>query len=465
MPGMKILLWHGWLLTGSGSNVYNANVARSWRAAGHDVLLVCQDGAAHRLPFVDAAGDMPAGSASFELAPTAAEPAAGSCVVVRPDIGRLLPVFVYDAYEGFDVKRFVDLAEEELGTYLERNVRAQVSLIETWEPEAIITGHEVMGPEIARRACEQTGTRYLAKLHGSGLEYAVKLQTRYRDLAASGLGRARVVVGGSEYMVRAAGTAVPGEWQQRARVVNPGCDVRLFKPVERRPSVPTVGFVGKLIASKGVHDLLAALGLTNSALRSVIVGYGGFENELHALAAALRTGDLGSARAIAERDEGSLLEQLSSFLEEPPPGFFERMSEIEVVFTGRLEHGPLSRALPTFDVLVVPSIVPEAFGMVAAEAAACGVLPIVPDHSGIAEAGAAVEEAIGAPGLLTFDSADPIRGIAEAIDRVLALSFSERAEMGRAAVALARERWSWERVSTRLLDLARMNGTSHHDRL
>ncbi|MGI8775033.1 MAG: glycosyltransferase [Actinomycetota bacterium] len=462
---MKILVWHGWLLTGSGSNVYNANIARCWRTAGHDVLLVCQDGDAHLLPFVDGVGAMTAGNSSFELTPTGAEPVAGSCVVVRPDIGRLLPVFVYDAYRGFEVKRFVDLTGEELDGYVEHNVRALAALIETWGPDAIITGHEVMGPEIARRACEQAGTRYLAKLHGSGLEYAVKLQGRYRELAASGLNGANVVVGGSEYMVQAAGAVIPGEWQQCARVVNPGCDVELFKPVDRRSSALTVAYVGKLIASKGVHDLLAALGLTTRALRSVVVGYGGFENELHILAAALQKGDLDSARAIAERGEGLPLKHLSDFLRDPPPGFFERMSRVEVEFTGRLEHGPLSLLLPTFDVLVVPSVLPEAFGMVAAEAAACGVLPIVPDHSGIAEAGAAVEQAIGAPGLLTFDSNDPIRGIADAIDRVLTIPVSQRAEMGRAAADLAHERWSWERVSTRLLGLATMDGADDDDRL
>ena len=37
------------------------------------------------------------------------------------------------------------------------------------------------------------------------------------------------------------------------------------------------------------------------------------------------------------------------------------------------------------DAAVVPSIFPEAFGMVAAEAAAAGCPPIVADHSGLAE--------------------------------------------------------------------------------
>jgi glycosyltransferase involved in cell wall biosynthesis len=103
-------------------------------------------------------------------------------------------------------------------------------------------------------------------------------------------------------------------------------------------------------------------------------------------------------------------------------------------------------------------VVPEAFGMVAAEAAACGVLPVVPDHSGIAEAGAAIEERIGMPGFLTFDSHDPVNGIAAAVDRVLSLEPSARAELGRRAAELARERWAWSEVAGRLLSLATGDG-------
>lgn len=452
---VRILLWHGYLLTGSGSNVYTASLARCWREAGHDVLVLCQERNAAATTFVDRAGDFDEDNMSFALADTSARPAPGSCSVVRPDIEGLLPVFVYDDYEGFEVKLFTDLSEPELDMYTSRNVDAMVTAIDRFEPDVIITGHEVMGPEIARRACERTGTRYIAKLHGSGLEYAVKKQERYRTLAASGLGSAAVVVGGSDYMVRAAAAVVPG-WVERAAVVNPGCDVDLFKPrpPESRSSAHVV-YVGKLIASKGVDLLLAALGLTKPrALQTTIVGYGGFEAGLRDLGAALTAGDLDRARAVAAAGEHGPLEHLQRFLANPPVGWIDRVAEISIRFTGRLEHGPLAELLPDADVLVVPSVVPEAFGMVAAEAAACGVLPVAPDHSGIGEAARAIEDAIAAPGLLTYPSADPIPGIAGAIDRVLDLTPEDRRAKGEVAVALARRRWAWERVAERLLTLA-----------
>jgi glycosyltransferase involved in cell wall biosynthesis len=106
------------------------------------------------------------------------------------------------------------------------------------------------------------------------------------------------------------------------------------------------------------------------------------------------------------------------------------------------------------DVLLVPSVLAEAFGMVAAEAAACGVLPVVPRHSGISEVGTALEEAIGRPGLLTFDPSDPVTGIVAAIEGLHRLPEVERREIGEKIAAVVRSRWSWETVAGRLLELA-----------
>lgn len=457
---MRILLWHGWLLTGTGSNLYTSNLARVWRAQGHDVLLMCQERDVRGLGYVDEDGDFHSDNRSWTLAGSArgvggpASPdGSGRCRIVRPCIGGLLPVFVLDEYEGFTVRRFVDLTDGELGAYTQANVAALTHALDAFAPDAIVTGHEVMGPYIALQACGREH-RYLAKLHGSGLEYAVKLQERYRDYAARGLKGAAVVAGGSRYMVDEAAREIPG-WHKRAVVVNPGCDVGMFGPVPRDPAAPpTIGYVGKLIASKGVHNLFAALGLLQSErLRVVVVGYGGFESGLARLWEALRAGDTGTALDIARRGEGSPLADLVAWLEggSLTAPVVERLRRIDLTFAGRLGHGPLAPLLPTFDLLVVPSVVPEAFGMVAAEAAAAGVLPVVPQHSGIGEAGATLEEELGRPGLLRFDPTDPIAGIAVAMQRVLALPAPARQELEAAAAATARRLWSWEHVASALL--------------
>ena len=452
---MKVLLWHGYLLTGSGSNLYTANLARVWRNAGHDVILMCQEREVDAFSFLDAVGDLAPDNRSFDLDDTGNGGGSGSCRLLRPAIGRTLPVYVFDEYPGFEAKTYVDLTQEELSAYTEANVAAMKTVIEAEQPDAIVTGHEVMGPYIALKACENSSQDYLAKLHGSALEYAVKKQQRYVRFAHDGLCGAKVVAGGSNYMVREALSIVAG-WGERSEVVNPGCDIDLFKPAEKSNELPTIGYVGKWIAAKGVHNFLVALGrVTTAPMKAVVVGYGGYEVQLRSLWGALTQGDADTVRALASDPEHPL-PHLQDWIDSDglDDDFRSTIADVDCEWAGRLDHGPLSRVLPTFDALVVPSVVPEAFGMVAAEAAACGVLPIVPRHSGIGEVGATLEDELAQPGLLTFDPEDPVTGIGAAIDRVLSLDPQEKRELEMKASDFARRVWSWEHVGERLLELA-----------
>ena len=51
---MRILLWHGYLLGGTGSNVYTRALAREWSLAGHDVTVLCQEPHPERYDLADA---------------------------------------------------------------------------------------------------------------------------------------------------------------------------------------------------------------------------------------------------------------------------------------------------------------------------------------------------------------------------------------------------------------------------
>jgi Glycosyl transferase 4-like domain len=75
---VRILLWHGYLLGGTGSNVYTRQLAREWSRAGHDVVVFSQEPHPER----------------HDL---------GGAVTVRPDVGGLLPTFVLDRYAGYEV--------------------------------------------------------------------------------------------------------------------------------------------------------------------------------------------------------------------------------------------------------------------------------------------------------------------------------------------------------------------------
>jgi glycosyltransferase involved in cell wall biosynthesis len=92
------------------------------------------------------------------------------------------------------------------------------------------------------------------------------------------------------------------------------------------------------------------------------------------------------------------LKNLRAFLASAPEEWLEAApsAAARIHFTGRIEHDDLPALLPVCDALVMPSTFPEAFGMVAVEAAACGVLPLSAAHSGMAEVTAALGPALPA---------------------------------------------------------------------
>ena len=164
---MRILIFHGYLLGGTGSNVYNARLAAALVRAGHEVHLLCQERDPFEQDWVDAAGHWDGGALALE---TRREPVRGA--VYRPDIGGLLPVYVADRYDGIEAKPFDDLTDAELDRYLERNVAAVREVAERVRPDVALANHLVMGPAVLARALE--GVPYAVKVHGSALEYTVK---------------------------------------------------------------------------------------------------------------------------------------------------------------------------------------------------------------------------------------------------------------------------------------------------
>jgi len=139
-------------------------------------------------------------------------------------------------------------------------------------------------------------------------------------------------------------------------------------------------------------------------------------------------------------------------------GFGPARAELEaaagdrVLFTGPLEHRHLRHLWAFADVSVTPSIFPEAFGMVAAEAAACGSPPLVARHSGLAEIAAGIEAEYPPEHrlLASFRPGDAM-DLAAKLKALLALSPDERRRLGEAARRAVVRHWSWERVAALLL--------------
>jgi glycosyltransferase involved in cell wall biosynthesis len=406
---MKILLWHGYLLGGTGSNVYTRSLARAWSRLGHEVIVFSQD-------------------------PRPKEHDLGGATVVRPELAGPLPVFVLDRYEDLEPRYLQDLTRAEREDFVARNA---ASVREHLPADFLLVNHVLLGAPVGAAV----GMPFTVKAHGSELEFSMRGNEELCKWARDALGAADEVLAGSEH-IRNVLAEVVG-WTERVRVVPPGVDVDEFRPEGReealdallaeagrdsRPSSErdpdagnaarlasllagerkTVVYVGKLSEEKGVDLLLEALGEVDA--RTVVVGFGPARLEL------------------------------------------ERRAGEDVLFTGALEHRHLRHLWPLADVSVTPSVFPEAFGMVAAEAAACGSPPLVARHSGLAEVAEGLEAAYppGYRHLASFvpgDAAD----LALKLRAILALPHPEWSLLSQAARATAVERWSWETIAALIL--------------
>ena len=439
---MRVLIFHSYLLRGTGSNVYNASLAQALARVGHEVHLLCQDRRAEELPWVGGEGP-------------------GTVSVTVPDIGGLLPVYVADRYEGFEVKTFPDLSDEELERYVAANVAAVRDLVaRVGEPDAALANHLIMGPVILARA----GLEFAIKVHGSDLSYAVRPHPdRFVPFAREGTDAASGLLVGSRYTAEDLWETVdePG-LPERTRLGPPGVNTQEFRPSSEAESLPKVAeladriseeppdesfgrdgpaaasalrawvqgsprvlFVGKLLTNKGVDLLVAAW----PAVR-----------RLHPDATLLLAG-FGDLRSALESQIGELEASVAD----------------SISISGRLEHAEVAEVMPAAHTLVMPSIFPEAFGMVAAEAAASGVPPVSADHSGMREVSRALAEVVPEhAALLSFEVGDDApEAIAERINGWLALSEAERKRVGEALAARVHELWSWERVAEGVIAASR----------
>jgi glycosyltransferase involved in cell wall biosynthesis len=411
---VRVLLWHGYLLGGTGSNVYARALAREWSRAGHEVVVVCQERAPEQ----------------YDL---------GGARVVVPELpGGLLPVFVIDRYAGLRPKLLQDFTPDERRAYVDANAGA---LRELLPADVVFTNHVLMGGPVGAAA----GAPFRVKAHGSELEYSMRGRPELCAWGAETLAQADATYVGSAHIRRVLEEVVGHV--ERVHEVPPGVDVDEFAPEgrdaafaallgetrldppnagnadERLPDegntarleaflagdAPTVVYFGKLIEQKGVQVLLEAM--RNVDARLVVVGFGPYRQALEAAA---------------------------------PP---------QTLFTGPLEHRHLRHLLPLADVTVVPSIFPEAFGMVAAEAAAAGSPPLVARHSGLAEVAAGIEREYPERlrHLVSFETGDA-RDLAAKLDELLALPAADRAALRAAARRAVVERWSWRSVAERLLE-------------
>jgi len=539
-----ICILHGYLLEGSGSNLWTRSIVESLCREGHNVHLMAQENHPERYPFITEArryrGDEPA-----ETFYRAGAEHPGCCVLHKPVLGDTLPVYVWDKYEEFpNVVPMVDLDDEAVEAYVDRNVRALRRIVAENGITAIHANHAVLMSVVAQRVSEETGVPFAVMPHGSALEFAVKRDERFHRLALGAFTSARRVFAiGGEMRDRVRGIlgAVP-DLESKFSELHLGVDTSQFEPIARseRPGNvarlaealagmkrgrvpaqetemlgrlrgdmtvdelravfadaqryegktpdeglearlnavdwardPTLLFVGRLISSKGIQSVIAALPLIlekRPDLRLIVVGHGPLREVLEALLWALREGERGLVDLIVAHgrvlegspegeSEGEELTQVALYLQQ-----LRERGELDayyaaarkhlrpdtVLFTGYLTHRELHHLFPCCDAAVFPSVVKEAGPLVFLEALASGAFPLGTYFAGMKASIDSVAQALPAEDAEAMKlNAAPERTVADIVRHVpLALEMGERHKD--ALYRVARDHYDWRSVARKL---------------
>jgi glycosyltransferase involved in cell wall biosynthesis len=246
-----------------------------------------------------------------------------------------------------------------------------------------------------------------------------------------------LIIGCSEYITEKIRCRFP-EFAQRCQTVFNGADVTV--PVKendhnmpRKNDAEQLLFVGRVSPEKGVHVLLDALQIVATRIPQTqlkIVGQPGASPQF-----TTAVSDDPKDSNLWPFYRGNYLLHLRSKLS---PSLASHVS-----FAGSIPHDQLIHIYRDSDILILPSVIEEPFGMPIIEAMAAG-LPVVATRSG------GIPEIVldGETGLLV--ERDNSSALAQAILRLL-LDEDSRKSMGKAAHERAVELFSWEKTVENLL--------------
>ena len=230
-----ICLLHGWLLEGSGSNLWTRSIITALCRSGETVQLVCQENHPDRYEAIAEAYRHRL-SGEIEQTLVRESPYIGKCILHQPEIGETLPVFVWDHYEEYQrVVPMIELPDDEIELYIERNVRVVQQIVESHPISAIHANHAALMAVVAQRVSKATGVPYAVMPHGSDIEYAVKKDARFKRYASSAMRDAkRIFVIGREMRDRVITVFNEvSEIEKKFTELHLGVDTAQFEPADR----------------------------------------------------------------------------------------------------------------------------------------------------------------------------------------------------------------------------------------
>jgi glycosyltransferase involved in cell wall biosynthesis len=231
-----ICILHGYLLEGSGSNLWTRSVIQALCRQGETIHLLCQENHPEIYDFISTVIYYHA-DGTAETIIEREVPYPGCCIMHKPYIGEILPVYVWDKYEEYsDVQPMAGLSDEVIEAYLKYNIHVMEQVVDEYNIKLLHANHAVLMSVVARRVSEKFSIPYAIMPHGSAIEYAVKKDKRFYNLAHDAFTDAVCIFVIGKELRRRVKELFPDieGLEEKLSELHLGVDTSLFRPISRK---------------------------------------------------------------------------------------------------------------------------------------------------------------------------------------------------------------------------------------
>lgn len=251
---MKIGLYHGFNLTGSGSNEFTRYLAKTFMDQGHSVHIICREYHPDKIEYVGQLWQWKRDGSCVESVVN--RQYEDTCALHQIPYGDFYPVYISGKKSSETFKEFVDLTNEELEIFKVLNHTLLMEIFSRIEIDILHTNHLVMQPSLAIAPCKAHNIPFIIYPHGSAIEYTVKKDPRFQLEAREAINACQgLIIGNREVRDRICNLFpdLKGMVLDKTQIVGVGVDTELFTPVSRERRSESIDCLLKLESVKNTQ--------------------------------------------------------------------------------------------------------------------------------------------------------------------------------------------------------------------
>jgi len=248
---VKIGVFHGFNLTGSGSNEFTRYLAKTFLDQGHSVHIICREYHPEKIDYVGQFWQWKRdGGCATSIINSKYE---HTCTLHQIPYGDFYPVYISGKKSSETFREFVDLTDKELDEFKSLNHTLLMQIFSKIDVDILHANHLVMQPSLAIAPCKAHNIPFIIYPHGSAIEYTVKKDPRYQAEAREAIIACRgLIIGNHEVRDRIC-RLFPDLKETilaKTEIVGVGVDTQLFTPVARDRRSESVAALSNLESVK-----------------------------------------------------------------------------------------------------------------------------------------------------------------------------------------------------------------------